>query len=129
MLSLFFYFWPISLTLLVATLFTFWRWFRTQPRPRMSILLVFSCLVFPFVLVLYGVIQGVSPGNNPKPYAYIAPYVIYGLLITQLVVSGFLVYKTNIGARVLVTLILTWELLFSFSVGLIATMSISGVWW
>jgi hypothetical protein len=122
------YFWPVSLGLAVLTTIGVVIWLRQKLRPRIPVATILSCLTFTIAILLYGTLHAVGPNWEPKPYADIAPYVVYGILLIQLVASVTLVIFTKRGLRIFMSAIVAWELVVSLSSGFIALMSVSSQW-
>lgn len=126
--SLIFYAYPITLGLALFFFITLFIWRKAVPRQRINWHhLIYSSLLGILILI-YGTICRAGDNLYPKPHSNLAPYVVHGLLIIQLMASCFFVYKTPRGGKLFKSAMLSWIFYLSMSAGFVALMSVSGVW-
>lgn len=127
--STFLYVWPVSVAMLILSVVALSLWLQQhQPRSRFLSATLFSGFAFTFAILLYGTLHAAGPEWWPKPSAWVAPYIVCGLLLAQVTTSIVFVARATRGTRLVLSVALMWELLLSLSVGFVALMSVSGQW-
>jgi hypothetical protein len=128
MLTFLVYLWPLSLGLVALTVAGIVLWRRKKSRPPLPAVALFSCFTFPVAILIYGTVWSAGPSFEPNPHADMAPYVVFPIIIAQLVASIALVFFAKSGLRLLVLAAVSWEIVLSLCAGFVAFMSVSGQW-
>src|SRR5437016_1385419 len=122
------YFWVITVVLAGAGAISLRSWAVKKPRPKLEPTFFFSCLLFPVAIAAHGALHAADANFRPHPTSWIAPYVIWPLLMGQLLISAWFVVKTARGTKALLSVVLISIFLYSLSTALIAGMAVSGRW-
>jgi len=123
------YFWPISAVLLTLTFVGIYFWLRKEPRPHLALHILFGSLFITLAILIYGTLHAARGQNwEPQPYAQIAPFIVLGLILVQIIINSVWLFRAKAGSRVLLSAAFGWELTLSLSAGFIALMSVSGDW-
>jgi uncharacterized membrane protein YhdT len=126
MLSSLLYIWYISLPLFVITVIAFFKWVSKEPLVKIPLKYALSCFIFPILFISTILVSETETIERIlKP---ILTYVFYGILVLQILLSGFFTWKTPKEARFILVMILIWEFLLSIYVGFISAMTVSGVY-
>ena len=120
------YSWPLTLVIALYTLTVITIWLKKTPRPKIHWVSLVCCFPMSFIIWLFGVLYGVDENWQPHPYMNLANTVILSVLTMQLIWSGLLLYRSQVGARLLISSLLIWAMLFSLQALFVASMSISG---
>ena len=86
-----------------------------------------TCSIFSliFATLIYGTLHRVGENWQSQEYSYLVNYIVLVFLGLQLSLSGFLISRTNIDARLLTSSILVWAMYFSLSAFFIILMSVA----
>ena len=126
--SLFFYAWPITLTLVALTGFCWFNWAKATAKPKLNWGWLLGVCSIALIILLYGTLHRAGKNWKPRPYSELASYIVSGFLITQLCLSGMVIHRSNRGARLVSISVLVWGLYLSLSASFITLMSVSGQW-
>ena len=126
--SLVMYAWPVTLAVIAYTAFTIWFWARQSPKAKINWLGTISIFFIVFAILVYGTLHRAGENWQPQAYSHFVNYIVLAFLGLQLSLSGFLIYRANIGARLLTSSILIWAMYFSLSASFITLMSVTGQW-
>ncbi len=117
-----------TLTMAMLFLIAFVPWIVKRPRPRVVPSRLIIPIGFPIVILLYGTLHAAGPEGRQQPGAWIATYIVFGLLLVQALTSLHFLVRTERGARFLVGVVLIYELLFALCAAAMALMSVAGDW-
>jgi hypothetical protein len=126
--SLVMYAWPVTLALLSYTVITVWVWARQSPRAKINWLGSIGIFLIVFAILIYGTLHRAGENWQPQAYSYLVNYIVLAFLGLQFSLSGFLIYRASIGARLVTSSVLVWAMYFSLSASFITLMSVTGQW-
>lgn len=126
--SLIVYAWPVTLAVIAYTAFTIWNWVRQSSRAKINWLGTVSVFFMVFAILVFGTLHKTGESLQPFAYSHLVNFIVLASLGLQLSLSGYLIYRANIGARLLTSSILVWAMYFSLSASFITLMSVTGQW-
>ncbi len=126
--SLVIYAWPVTLVVIAYTAITVWVWARQQPKAIINWFGTIGVYFIIFAILVYGTLHRAGENWQPQAYSHLVNYIVLAFLGLQLSLSGYLIYRANIGARLLTSSVLVWAMYFSLSASFITLMSVTGQW-
>jgi len=126
--SLVMYAWPVTLAVIAYTAITVWVWVRQSPKTKINWLGTIGVFSIIFAILIYGTLHRAGENWQPQVYSHLINYIVWAFLGLQFILSGFLIYRARIGARLLTSSVLVWAMYFSFSASFITLMSVTGQW-